>query len=201
MSRRSRQRESIAPSEERTERGGGQRPGTGTAWKFSIRTLIVVMVVALGAAGWFGYAWWNASQATSTEGAQAREDALDAARDLAVTLQKVSPDRPEETLDDWEAAATGPLLEQLRRDRAKYLEQMRQAPASSFATVLDAALTELDVDAGTATAIAAIDVRSNAPSSATGPSGEPEDRELRVKLTLNRTEAGWKVASTDLIKA
>lgn len=166
-------------------------------WRILLGFAIVLAVGALGAAGWFGYRWYDAAQGTSPEAVQARDGALKAARQLAVTLQTIDPGRPEQGLDSWEAAATGELLEQLRRDRGKYLEQLKKSPSSSTATELDTALTELDVSSGTAAAIIALDVTQSA---VVNQRRAPATvRQLRVKLTLSQTDAGWKVSGTSLI--
>ena len=98
-----------------------------------------------------------------------------------------------------QAAATGSLLQQLQRDHDKYIARLKQAPTRSTATVRDAALTGLDADAGTASAIAALDVMQV--PVVNGTSGQPSSRQLRVKLKLNRTDAGWKIASAGLVNA
>ncbi|MBA2323742.1 MAG: hypothetical protein H0V92_06950 [Pseudonocardiales bacterium] len=168
-------------------------------WQVVVVVSMLLAVGGLGAAGWFGYDWYSEANGTSEEALQTRDGALKAARQLAVTLQTVNPNRPEEGLDAWEAAATGDLLDQLRRDRGKYLEQLKQSPSLSSASVLETALTELDASAGTATAITAMDVSQSA--MVDSKPAPPTVRQLRVKLTLKKTDAGWKASSTGIIQA
>lgn len=157
---------------------------------------LLLAVVGVGAAGWYGWKWHDSSRNSSADAQQERDAALKAARQLAVTLQTINPDRPDEGLDSWEAAATGELLEQLRRDRAKYLDQLKKTPSTSSASALETALSELDVSSGTATAITALDVTQ---AVSRDRSAAPTTRQLRVKLTLTKTEAGWKASSTSII--
>jgi Mce-associated membrane protein len=159
----------------------------------------LLALVGLGAAGWFGYSWYNAAAGTSAEAVELRDAAVKAARQLAATLQTINPTRPDEGLDTWEAAATGDLLAQLKRDRGKNLDQIKRAPSTSSASVVETALTDLDVASGTATAITAMDVTQS--GLVNGVSGPPTVRQLRVKLTLIKTDAGWKVSSTGLVHA
>jgi Mce-associated membrane protein len=120
-------------------------------------------------------------------------------RELAVTLQTVDAARPENSMNAWQSAATGPLLEKLRTDSAKYLDELKKTPSTSQATLVDAALTALDATAGTATAVTALDVRQSA--LVKGVPGPATVRQLRVKLTLSRTGQGWKVSSSSLVNA
>jgi Mce-associated membrane protein len=164
-------------------------------WRVVLTLCVVLAVGALGAAGWFGSQWYGTKQDSSTGAVEARDGALRAARQLAVTLQTIDSSRPEDGLDNWEHAATGELLDQLRRDRQRYIDQLKKSPSTSTANVLETALTELDASAGTATAITALDLIQT-----TG-SAQPNTRQLRVRLSLRQTPEGWKVASTGLLQA
>jgi Mce-associated membrane protein len=165
-------------------------------WRVVLTLSVVLALGALGAAGWYGYQWYGTKQASSAGAVQARDGALRAARQLGVTLQTIDASRAENGLDRWEKAATGELLEQLRRDRTRYIDQLHKSPSTSTANVLETALTELDASAGTATAITALDLIQT-----TGESTQPSTRQLRVRLSLRQTPDGWKVASTGLLQA
>lgn len=158
---------------------------------------VLLAVVGVGAAGWYGWRWHDSGGGSAADAQQDRDAALKAARQLAVTLQTINPKRPEEGLDSWEAAATGDLLVQLRRDRGKYLDQLKKSPSTSSASVLETALSDLDVSSGTATAITALDVTQS--TVVDDKLGSPTTRALRVKLTLKKTDAGWKASSTSII--
>jgi Mce-associated membrane protein len=172
--------------------------GRSTAWRAAVVVSAVLAVLGLAAAGWFGYSWLRGGGGTA-ETVSARDDALSAARELAATLQTVDPAHPDESMKTWQSAATGALLTKLNSEQAKYLEQLKKAPTTSEATVVDAALTQLDASAGTATVIAALDVRQS--TVVNGRPGPQKTRQLRIKLTMNRTDAGWKVASSGLVNA
>jgi Mce-associated membrane protein len=172
--------------------------GSGMPWRVLNPVLAGLALVAVVAAGWAGYSWWSATRGAA-ETVAARDSALRAAGELAVILQTVDPNHPEDSVRAWQQAATGALARKLATDSPRYLTDLKKSPGSSQATVVDVALTELDPDAGSATAITALDV-----SQATlvnGVAGTPTVRQLRVKLVLSRTDQGWKVASSGLINA
>jgi Mce-associated membrane protein len=169
------------------------------SWRAVSIVLAILAVAAVGVAGWTGYAYWRAVNPNAADTVAARDEATGAARQLAVTLQTVDPARPEDSMRAWEGVATGPLLDRLGQDSAKYLAEMKKSPSTSSARAVEAALTELDAAAGTATAITALDVTQS--PWVNGRIGPPSVRQLRVKLTLQRTDAGWKVASSGLVNA
>jgi Mce-associated membrane protein len=160
--------------------------------------LTAFALLALASAGWAGYSWWSASRDTARTVA-ARDAALSAASKLAVTLQTVQADHPEDSMRAWQQASTGPLLRKLQTDNDRYLADLRKTPSNSEARVVDIALTELNAEVGTATAITALDVSQAAVVN--GVAGPPTVRQLRVKLTLNLTDQGWKVSSSGFINA
>lgn len=167
-------------------------------WRIVTPALAGLAAVAVLLAGWEGYSWWSTSRATSNT-IDARDSALRAAMELAVTLQTVEPNHPEESMRSWQQASTGALLQKLQSDANTYLAELRKTPSTSQATVVDAALTDVDAAAGTATVITALDVSQAA--LVNGVAGAPTTRQLRVKLALVRTDQGWKVASSGLITA
>ena len=173
--------------------------GTSNIWRIATPVLAVVAAVAVLGAGWAGYSWWSVTKDDAAQTIQARDSALQAARQLAVVLQSVDPAHPEDSMQAWQAAATGLLLQKLQTDSDKYLGDLKKSPSTSQATVVDAALTDLDAQAGTASAITALDVTQSA--LVNGVPGASTVRQLRVKLTLSRTDQGWKVSSSGLVNA
>lgn len=168
--------------------------GPSNPWRMATLLLAVLAVAAVVVAGWAGYSWWRAVDGDGAQTVQARDDALRVARQVVVVLQTADSAHPDESLRAWQAVATGPMLDRLRQDSSKYADEMKRASSSNNARVVDAALTELDADAGTATAIAALDVTQTPLAN-----GRPTVHQVRMKLTLNRTDAGWKVASSGYV--
>lgn len=174
---------------------------SGGQWKLLVILVSVLALVGVGAAGWTGFSWWSTvrESTASTETATARDGAMNAVKDLAAVLQTVDANRPEDSMKSWEEASTGPLLAKLTDERAKFLDDLKKKPTTSSAAVIDAALVDLDAKAGTANAVAALDVTQS--SIVRGQPEPPIVRHLRVKLALSRTSAGWKVSNSALVNA
>jgi Mce-associated membrane protein len=168
-------------------------------WKVLTALAAVLALVGVGAAWWFGFSWWSAERHNSTSAVQARDSAVQAAKQIAVTLQTVDPVQPAQAYQAWETVATGALLDKLRQDEQKNIDQLKSSPTRSSASTVDAALTDLDADAGTATAIVALDVTQAAVFN--GAAGQSTIRQLRVKLSLARTDTGWKVSNSGLVNS
>jgi Mce-associated membrane protein len=166
-------------------------------WKMLTALAAVLAVAGVGAAAWFGFSWWNADRSNSASASAARDSAVDAAKQIAVTLQTSDPTQPEQAYKAWEGVATGPLLEKLRQEEQANMDKLKKSPTRSTATPVEAALTDLDADAGTATAIVALDVTQAAVVN--GAAGQSSVRQLRVKLSLARTDDGWKVSNSGLV--
>ncbi|HEY1968246.1 MAG TPA: hypothetical protein VGH89_09880 [Pseudonocardia sp.] len=171
--------------------------GVSPLWKGITALAALLAVVGVGAAAWYGYSWSNTSRDGTASVVATRDSALDAARQLAVTLQTADPAQPEQAYQTWQSVSTGPLLARLQRDHQTLVTKLKQQPTRSTASMVDVALSDLDADAGTATAIVALDVTQAAVVN--GTAGQPTVQHLRVKLTMSRTDAGWKVAGSKLI--
>lgn len=160
----------------------------------------VVAVIGLLGVGWFGFSWWQASHGPAAEVATARDDALAAARQIAINLQSLDHNTVEKGLDTWEASATGPLLEEFRNNRQRYAEQIRAVKTTTNARVVDAALTDLDAEAGKAKALASVDVTTT--QVVNGAPSLPATKQVRIQLELVRVpDAGWKAAAASAIRS
>lgn len=121
---------------------------------------------------------------TASQAAEARDEAVDAAGEIAETLTTIDPADVEGTLDAWEDAVTGDLLTEFESNRATSVEQLREAGSESTGEALTAAAT--DVDKGNATVLVALK------ATITQDGGEPADSFRRMRLTLTLTDDGWK---------
>lgn len=157
------------------------------------------------------------TSSTASEGAQ-RDTALEAARTIANTLTTVDGTDVAGTLTSWDAVVTGPLAQEFANSRAQLEQRATQGQASVTSTVANAALTEIDDQAGTAAALIFVDATtrtdaaggadpSAAPSSdasaapSTDPSADPsvapggdpaapadDARSQRLALTMTLTK-------------
>jgi Mce-associated membrane protein len=149
---------------------------------------LVVLVAAVG-----GLLWWLAATDPDVQLARTREVVLDAGSSALVELNTIAPDDAAAGLDRWERGATGPLLEQLRGQREQNLAAVRDAGTSTSARLLQAAVTEVDVERGTARMIAALEVTVRAAD------GGPASKRARLDAELARTPEGWKVAEVEAV--
>jgi Mce-associated membrane protein len=184
------------PARDDGVRVGVPSPGVATATKFAA----AVAAVGLVGTATFGLLWWSATHGTDVQIAEARDNALAAARKIAVNLQTLDYRTVNAGLDGWKASATGPLLAEFQRNGSQYAAQIAQARTTSTARLVGAGLSDLDATAGKATAIAALDI-----STVTANGGTPNPpaitKQVRIELALVRTPDGtWKAAAAGPIR-
>jgi Mce-associated membrane protein len=148
----------------------------------------------------FGVLWWSAVHGSDATTAQDRDDALAAARQIAVNLQTLDFNTVDKGLATWEASSTGPLLEEFRKNHQQYADQIRKAQTVTSARLVDAALADLDVGAGKATAVTSVDVTTD--QVVNGVPSLPLTKQVRIQLELIRTpDAGWKADAASAIRS
>ncbi|MGH3451747.1 MAG: hypothetical protein ACRDQW_13680 [Haloechinothrix sp.] len=153
--------------------------------------LLVATVLAVLAAGWFGFSWASAAADSDLSYGRDRDAVLAAAGDALVTLHTVDYRTVERDLDAWHAAATGALLRDLADERQDQLQRTKQREVVSTARLARAAVVELDAFAGTARVIAVLDV------SVATRDGKPSAGHRRMNADLTRTDSGWKVSAVE----
>jgi Mce-associated membrane protein len=168
--------------------------------RIRLATRVAAVVAAIGAATSlaFGGLWWYASYGAEANAAATRDEALTAARQIAVNLQSLDYHTVDKGLDTWEASATGPLLDEFRKNRAQYADEIRKLQTSTRARLIDVALSDLDLSAGKARALAAVDVTTT--QMVDGAASLPVTKQVRIQLDLVRTpDGGWKAAAAQPI--
>jgi len=147
----------------------------------------VAAVIALIAAVWFGYGWAHAVFVEKPR-ADAREAALDGARQAAVNLNSLDPDDLEGSVALMQSSATGDMLEQINTNHDKLIEIAGQSRAKLEAGVLSAALTELNTDDDTARALVVIS------QTTTPPDQGPTRQRITWSLDMREDGSTWKAA-------
>jgi Mce-associated membrane protein len=166
-----------------------------------LATKLAAAVAALGLVGTviFGSLWWSTTHGSAVETASARDDALAAARKIAVNLQTLDYRNVNAGLDAWKESSTGPLLEEFQRNGGRYAAQITQVHTTSTARLVGAGLSDLDATAGKATAVAALDISTVTPNG--GAAHQPVTNQVRIELALVRTPDGtWKAAAAGPIR-
>jgi Mce-associated membrane protein len=153
-----------------------------------VRALAALVALAAIAALFFGGRWMLALGDENLELAAERETVLVDARQAAINLNTLDYNNVAPGLDLWEQTSTGTLLDEFRANRAEYEQVVTQAKRVTVATVPDAAVAELDVRAGTARVLVAVDVEVR-------PEGQdPVVTRQRLELEMTRTDQGWKAS-------
>ena len=159
---------------------------------------VVLLVVCLGAAGWFGVAWLRASTDGDLDVARARDDAVRAGEQAVITFHTMDYRAVDANLDRWVAASTGDMLAQLERGRASGKTVIEQSKRISSATVYSTAIIDLNDTTGTATIISAVHQKVTEAGS-----DKPVDKYLRVQAALQRVSVdggeGWRLSGLTYI--
>jgi Mce-associated membrane protein len=169
---------------------------------FVSRPLLVVSIglVALAAAcaGWFGARWAGSPGPASAPPAGAGSAGLvrlvlqQGERDVQ-SFNTLSYTNLAQGLASWQASSTGALRSETTSGWSTFAKQVSRLQTTSTATVLDAALTSLDQQNGTADIIVALQV------TVTAAKGSPAVKRERVEGTLAKTATGWKLSSLGLV--
>jgi Mce-associated membrane protein len=149
---------------------------------------LAVLAAVLGA-----LSWWQAATDPDVQLARTREIVLDAGSRALVDLNAIGRDDAAAGLDRWEHSATGQLLEDLRERREQNLAAVRDVGTSTTARLLGAAVTEVNVEGGTARIIAALEV------TVTAADGQMTPKRTRLDAELARTPEGWKVSAVEVV--
>ncbi|MFD0856343.1 hypothetical protein ACFQ07_29150 [Actinomadura adrarensis] len=154
------------------------------------RTAALVMVaVALVAAGWFGWSWYSAAHDDSLHYSQSRDEVLRVGEQAMQNLNTLDYRSLDSGLKLWQDSSTNELYQEIVRGRAELERAVKQAKTITSAKVLDAAVTELDEHAGKASVIVGLQV------TVTPPQGDPAIKKTRMIGELTRTSTGWKLSA------
>lgn len=159
--------------------GSSSRATSIAAW--------TLLLAALVFAAWSGWSWLSAPRASGD--AQARDQAMQAGEQAVLNFNTLDYRRVAQGLNLWEQSSTGALRGEIVASRPAFEREIRQAKTISTATVLDAALTALNLRAGTASIIVAVAV------TVTPAHGAAAIKYSRLAGQLTRTAHGWKLSA------
>lgn len=150
---------------------------------------VVLLAVTFVAAAGFGVAWAVDSTSGSAGLADQRDEVLGAGRVEIANFNTLDHRNVNEGLDRWAQSSTGPLHDEVEKGRQANAQRITSAKASTKATVLDAAVTQFDQQAGKARMIAVVKVDVS-------PEGQPPtEKRSRYQADLTRAGDGWKLSS------
>ena len=153
--------------------------------------VLLTAVVLLAAASVFaavaGRSWADAPRVPPA--AAIRDQALQAGEQAVLNFNTLDYRHVDAGLKLWEQSSTGSLRQGIVAGQAAFVKQIRQARSITTARILDGALTSLNVRAGQAAIIIAIQL------TVTPSHGTPVVKESRLEGELTRTPSGWKLSS------
>jgi Mce-associated membrane protein len=157
---------------------------------------LVLAVVAVGCAIFFGITWATAGSNQSLTYSRDRDAALTAGEGAIINFNTMDYRDPQKYFDLWVSSSTGDLNSQVQKDRkdATVLSSLAKAKAVTTAKVLEGAVTELDDHAGKASVIVALD------ETVTPSGGKPVDKRLRFAGDLLKTGSGWQLSNISVIQ-
>ena len=132
-----------------------------------------------------GFGWWRAATDESIDLAQTRDKVLVTAYDRIEVLNTLDYRDVDAGLKSWLDATTGTLNDQLAQVGKEDRQLLRDQEKVTTAKVVDAALIDLDDGAGTATAIASLEITVK------GTTGEPSVKRNRFSANLVRVDGDW----------
>ena len=147
-----------------------------------------VLVVCAATAVFYGVSWAVAANDESVGYAAQRDNALQAGQQAIVNFNTLDYRDVQRGLDRWAASSTGPLHEEVLKDREPSAAKIAEAQSTTTAKVLDSAVTELDDRAGKARMIAVVEVVVNQEGQ------QPTTKQSRYQAELTREGDQWKLS-------
>jgi len=154
-----------------------------------LRFLVVLTVLSVLAAAFSGWSWWRAAADDSYARGRERDAVLAAAGPQLVTLNTIDYRTAAADVDRWIAATTGQYFKDLSGDRQLQIDRATTARTVSSASLVQAAVTEVDPSRGSARLLAVLDVRVSTGGGAVSP------RLNRLTVDVSRSPSGWKIAA------
>jgi Mce-associated membrane protein len=148
----------------------------------------VLAAASVLCAAWFGWSWYSAAHSGSLSYARTRDAVLASAQQAVLNFNTLDYRSPAPGLRLWLASSTGSLHTQISQNLQQEISLVKQRKTITTARVLDIAVTQLDVNAGTATVMAAVNV------TVTG-TGQPFTEHESELGSLTRTASGWKLSA------
>jgi len=150
---------------------------------------LALVVAAAACAGWFGWSWYSAAHSPALADARARDIVLADAQQEVLNFNTLDYHQASAGLTLWLDSSTGALHSQLSADLQSEVKLVQGKKTITTAKILDAAVTQLDTTAGTASVMVAVDV------TVTPAQGSPfSERESEIGQ-LTRTASGWKLSA------
>lgn len=148
---------------------------------------VVMTLAALAATGWFGIRLATSMSDEQLAAADARTAAVTEGSRAVAILNSLDHRRTDAGLARWEQASTGMLHEQINSGRRDIARAVESRKTITTATVVQAALAELDHDRARLMAVVDVKVQPR--------NAEPVTKRARFLGELQRVGQQWKLAA------
>ncbi|WP_433576945.1 hypothetical protein [Nocardia brasiliensis] len=163
----------------------GARAGSGIWRTLVLAGSAVLLVVALVAAVWFGAGWIRAAVSDAPR-ADARDNALDAARQAALNMTSMNLDDVPGSLALARSSMTGALLESAEKNKDQAEQLAKQTNVGMTSKVLGAAVTTLNSEKDKASALVVLQVTE------LGKDKPPAEYRYTWNVDVAKTGEVWK---------
>jgi Mce-associated membrane protein len=158
-----------------------------------VKVMLAVVVLALGFVGYAGWTWFRAGNDDSLGYATTRDEVLAVGRIQVATLTTLDYHDVDGGIGKWLAVSTGGLRDELSATDAKTRQALKDGATVSTGRVLDAAVSELNVRAGSVKLLVSVEISS---AKAGGP---PVGKRDRFVAAMTRLDDGWKLSALDRV--
>lgn len=151
----------AASADDRTEAAAQRSGAASVLGRVAFAGSAALLVVAMVAAAWFGTGWVRAAL-TDAPRADARDTALDAARQAALNMTSMNLDDVPGSLALARSSMTGALLDSATKNKDQAEKLAQQSGVGMTSKVLGAALTSLNSEQDKASALVVLQVTEKA---------------------------------------
>jgi Mce-associated membrane protein len=152
-----------------------------------LATAVVLLILAIAFAAWSGWYWLSAPRPPAQ--AATRDQVLRSGEQAVLNFNTLDYRHVSQGLRLWEQSSTGALRHEISAGQTTFAQQILNAKTVTTARILDAALTRLDLRAGTARIIVAIQI------TVTPDRGKAVVKQSRLIGQLVHTATGWKLSA------
>ncbi|WP_304050751.1 hypothetical protein, partial [Jatrophihabitans endophyticus] len=139
-----------------------------------------------------GVIWWTAGHSGQHRLGVARVQVRKDAKLAIVTVNTSDYRHPSAALSNWLDVSTGSLHSQFSSSRTAAIKLLAEAKTVTKATVLDDAVTSIDLSKGTASVLASVNVTRDK-------SGKTSTVRNRFRATLQREGGQWKLSNLSVV--
>jgi Mce-associated membrane protein len=160
---------------------------------------IGLLAIAAVGAGFFGWRWQDSRSATTgtsaggaaggSRSSQLVQEVLRQGEQDVQSFNTLSYRNLSQGLSNWQNSSTGTLRTETTSGWSSFAKEVTKLKTVTTATILDAALTSLNQQNGTAGIIVALQV------TVTPAKGSAATKRSRLEGTLTKTSSGWKLSS------